>query len=161
MSRGGVDLVPAAEQVADNHVAPPARQPQRHGPFPSRPVVADQTTGYAAVGDILEQQADVIAVEDRTIGQVEPATVLDPHAGQGVPDAVDVETGQSAVSAVAEDYTVVGPAAILGAVARIAVQVVRPDDDVGAVLDQQVVREAGPEGVAHYSHAPAVLDMYV
>src|SRR5581483_365981 len=49
-----VDLRPAAEQVADDLVAPPAGQPHRHRVAALRPVVADQTPGHPAVRHVLE-----------------------------------------------------------------------------------------------------------
>jgi hypothetical protein len=90
----------------------------------------------------------MVAVEDGAVGHIQPAAILDPNAGRGVQHAVDVQPGQRAVGAVADDHAVVGPAAVLGAVVGITVQVVQPDDDVGAVLDEGVVREARPERVA-------------
>ena len=55
MGGGGIDLVPAAEQVADDHVAPPASQPHRHGAVTARPSSPMRQPDTLLLGNVLEQ----------------------------------------------------------------------------------------------------------
>src|SRR5262249_3405342 len=123
-------------------------------------IVPDQAPGQAGVGNILPVYPGLVAVENGQVRHVEPPAVLEHYPGLGLPHPRHVQPAYRAVGAVAEGHRVRRPV-LLPPVPRLAVEVVPPDLHVRAVLDQQVVFDAGPERVPGDDHPAGVVEVDV
>ena len=92
------------------------------------------------VADVLEQEANVVAVQNGTVGNVHPLTAVENQPGGIAPDVGDMQAGQCAILAVAKHDAVVGIMRIGVFYPReTAAEIVGADNDVRTVFDQQIM----------------------
>src|SRR5436190_212156 len=85
--------------------------------------------------------------------------ILDQHSRRGGANTAYVQPRHGAIEAFSENHRVRRVRLLFAAVARVALEHVRADDDVDTVFNQEIVRERRPPGVAIDRHSAGMIKM--
>ena len=107
------------------------------------PIISNQAARHATVGQLLQQEADVVAIENRAVADVHAATAPDRDGGRVASYIGDVQPVDRAVLTVPDDDAVVRVGRVRVVITWIAVEIVRSNDDVGGLLDEEIVVKDG------------------
>lgn len=121
-------------------------------------IIFYETTGYNTSGDVLQQQTNVTAIQDRAIGNVHASRIFN-HQASGILYIRDVKSGKSTIFTI--DYPEAAFRFQIARIVRVVIKVIRAHHNIAATFKQHVVLKAFPKGIAGNRDAPAIPEVNI
>jgi hypothetical protein len=121
--------------IAEDLVPRAAIDPQRSGGWAILAIVSDQASTDEALVYLTQQEADSVAIEDRTTRDIHSPRILDQNRCWLTQDLGHVQSRQRAILALAKDDCIVRCASVSVSIAWVAIEIIWPDDDMRTLLD--------------------------